>query len=234
MRTLSALSLAALLSVACQSNRYSDSVYATSTPTVADDVYVLVPEANRSAIAQSRAERMRMQDGVDIAERDLMMERQRLDGAKVAADQAGEGMTAARRALEVAEDSAQARRDEEIERANEQINRARARWQLARSQVAFHESRIAQLESDVTLAELRVDLADAKIELDKARAVSKLDRPEAKKIALRDFEASVAEHELRIAVAEVDAKAWEQKMELRQEAIEASATNREEVRKKND
>ncbi len=193
MRNLTLLSLAALLSVACQSNRYSDSTYPTSTPTVSDDVYVLVPEKNRSAIAENRAERIRMQDGVAIAERDLMMERQRLDGAKLEAKQAGESMTAARRAVEVADESGQLRREDEMDRAADQIDRARARWHQARSQVAFHESRIAQLEAEVKLAKLRVELADAKVELDKARAVAELDRPESKSIAIRDFEANVAE-----------------------------------------
>lgn len=230
MRNLTLLSFAALLSVACQSNRYSDSTYPTSTPTVSDDVYVLVPEKNRSAIAENRAERIRMQDSVAIAERDLMMERQRLDGAKLEAKQAGESMTAARRAMEVADESGQLRREDEMDRAADQIDRARARWHQARAQVAFHESRIAQLEAEVKLAELRVELADAKVELDKARAVAELDRPESKSIAIRDFEANVAEHETRIAMAEVDAKAWEEKMELRKEAIEASASNREDVR----
>lgn len=230
MRTLAALSIVVLASVGCQSHRYTENTYPSGSPTVADELFVLVPEGSRKAIIEARTERLRMQDAVAVAERDLKLERQRLEVAEVEAKQSATGMTAARRALEVAEKSSEARREGEMDDASSQIDRARARWHEARSKVAFHESRIAQLEDELELAKLRVDLADARVELDKARAVAKLDRPEAETIALRDFEASVEEHETRIAIAEVDARAWKEKMELRREAIEASASNREDVR----
>lgn len=234
IKILAVIPLVALMTVACQTSRYAEQAYSTSAPTVDKDLFVLVPEANRGDLAETRAELSRVQDGVGLAERDLMVERQRLTGAKQTAEQAGEGMSSARRALVVAKNSGELRRADEIATATAQIDRARARWHEARSQVALHTSRIAQLESDVILAKLRVDLATAKVEFDKARAVTQLDRPEADTIALRDFEASVAECETQIAMAEVDAEAWERKMQLRQKALEASADNRETVRTANE
>ncbi|MBI1381592.1 MAG: hypothetical protein GC161_10960 [Planctomycetaceae bacterium] len=230
MRTLAALSLLALVTAGCQSHRYTENIYPSGTPTVADELFVLVPEGSRKSIIEARTERLRMQDAVAVAERDLKLERQRLEVAKVEAEQTATGMTAARRSLEVAEKSAEGRREADMDEAAAQIDRARARWHEARMNVAFHESRIAQLEDELELAKLRVDLADARVELDKAKAVAKLDRPEAENIAIGDFEANVEEHETRIAIAEIDAKAWEEKMELRREAIEASAARFEDVR----
>jgi hypothetical protein len=168
-----------------------------------------------------------------LAERDLMVERQRLTGAKQTAEQAGEGLTSAPSTLVVAKYSGELRRADEIATATAQIDRARARWHEARPQVALNEARISRLEPAVTLARLRVDLATAKVALDYARAVTQFDRPDAATIALRDFEARVAECEPQIAMAKVDALAWERKKPLRQKALEASAGNRETVRTAN-
>src|SRR5262249_22304314 len=105
--------------------------------------------------------------------------------------------------------------------AESRLEQARSRWHAAQASVAWHEAHLDQLKADVTLAKLRVDLADARVELAKAKAVSKLDRPAIYDVPVRDFEATVEDHETRLKMAEVDVDGWKKKVDLRQKALDA-------------
>ncbi len=221
MKTILSLSLlAALVSSGCQSSSFLGSSLRSSTPTVDEDILVYVPEANRSDITDARTERIKLQDSVNVAQRDIEIERQRISTAQDQLGIAEDGLEAAKRAHKVARESREGERSDNLDRTENEVENARNRWLSAKEKVHYHEARIAQLESSHELAELRVDLADARVELAKARAVSELDRPEARDVSVREFEMYVEEYETRLAMAEVDADAWDKKIELRQTALD--------------
>jgi hypothetical protein len=171
MKPITALVLLSLLSIGCQSNRYSDRPFRSGGPSVNDSMLAYVPEAKRDAITKARTERSEMMDRVGIAERDLAQEKRRLDVAESELDISEATVKSAERTLEVARSSKESNRDGEIERANERTESARAGLRSAQSNIAYHKARIDQIESEVELAKLRVDLADARVELAKAKAV---------------------------------------------------------------
>ena len=222
MKLIATLPLLALL-VGCQSTTH-DHVYNQhfgSDPQVSDDVYVYVPESDRSDVDEARADSLKMKDTVAQAEHEVSVEAKRLDVAKSELGNAEDGVETAQKALELARESSQSDRKDSVDDAEGRLDQARHRWHAAQANVAWHEAHLDQLKADVTLAKLRVDLAEARIELAKAKAVSKLDRPEIYDVPVRDFEASVEDHETRIKMAEVDADAWKKKVELRQKALES-------------
>ncbi|MEO6708038.1 MAG: hypothetical protein ABIP42_00580, partial [Planctomycetota bacterium] len=218
MKLSKSLALLSLLCVGCHTDPFSDRRHPYSDPTVHDDVYVNVPESDRDEIAKIRTEWNELKDRVDIAERNVEQERQRLGVAKAELDAAEAGARAARKGLDVAYESEESIRQREIESAQRNLEAARAQWLSAKSKIAFHDANIDQLKAEVDLTKTRMDLAESRMELAKAKAVHKLDRPEARDIAVSEFEASVKEHEAIVAMAEVDAEAWQKKVKIRQAA----------------
>ena len=221
MKLLATLPLLALL-FGCEStthNQAYDDDFGKD-PRVSDDVFVYVPESERDEVDEARAEALEMKDTVDQAQHEVGLEAQRLDIAKSERNNAEDAVETARRELKVARDSAKDDRNDIVEDAEARVDGARRRWHAAQAKVALHEARLDQLKADVALAKLKVDLAEARIELAKAKAVSELDRPELYDLPVRDFEASVKEHETRLKMAEVDVDAWKKKAELRQKAYD--------------
>jgi len=221
MKLIATLPVLALL-FGCESTGH-DHVYHQhfgSDPRVSDDVYVYVPESDRSDVDEARADSLKMKDTVAQAEHEVSVEAKRLDLAKSELNNAQDGVETAQKELELARESSHDDRKDGVDDAEGRLDQARHRWHAAQANVAWHEAHLDQLKADVTLAKLRVDLAEARIELAKAKAVSKLDRPEIYDVPVRDFEASVEDHETRIKMAEVDADAWKKKVELRQKALE--------------
>jgi hypothetical protein len=215
------LPLAAIVLVGCQSSMFRGQSYDPSNPRVEDRVFVHVPESQRQAVTEARSERSQMEDTLTVAQRDLEVERQRVRGARVQRDLAKESVDAARTSYEVAKGSNEAVREREMRNADQDIERALTRWHSAQAQVSYHEARLAKIEAEIKIARLRVDLAESRIELAKAKAVSELDRPAADRVEIIDFENRVEENELRIAMAEVDVAAWEEKLRLQQEVLDS-------------
>lgn len=226
MKTIIGLAALALFTVGCKSNPFDNDRYNYSSPEVDDDVLVYVPESERDEITKARSECDEMKDRVTIAENQVEQEKRRLDVAEEELDVAEAEVDAAKKALSVARNSSESIREREIDNADDKLENARARWRSAQSQIAFHQARIDQLQSEVELAEMRVELAEARVQLAKARAVRELDRPEADKITVSDFEACVEEKEAMVAMAEVDAEAWEKKVKMRQDALDERLENR--------
>ena len=220
MKTILGLALLASLAASCQTSPFNNHRYGYSTPTVDDKALVYVPESDRGGIAKARTEVNEMKDRVSIAERNVTQEKQRLGVAKDELKVADASVEASEKALDVAQNSDESVRSRDVSAAKQQLESAQARWRSAESKIAFLEAHIDQLKSDVELANMRVELGDARVELAKAKAVVKLDRPEARNISVSEFEASVEEKEAHVAMAEVDANAWEKKVKLRQEALD--------------
>ena len=218
MKILTPLILIAVGSMACQTSPY----YARNQKlTVSDATLVHVPVDNRSDIEKARSECAKEKDLVLVAQRNIDEAQERLSLAKHEVSIAQEEVQAAEKRMDVAEGSSQESRDQQMKDAQSNMEAVRAHLRFAESQVVFQESQIDQLKARKNLAEMRVDLADARAELAKAKAVNELKRTDIKPYDLMAFDCNVSDKEVAVAMAEVDAEAWEKKIKLRQEALVA-------------
>lgn len=74
---------------------------------------------------------------------------------------------------------------------------------------------------------MRVKRSEAEVELAKAKAILALDRPESRDISVGEFQACVDEKNSEVALAEVDAAAWEKKVKVRKDVFDAHREARE-------
>jgi chromosome segregation ATPase len=222
MKTIAPVLMLALLA-ACQTTDRHDHLaydYVGLDPRVDDDVYVHVPEADRKDVDEARTESLRSKDEVAQAQHEVDLETKQLRVAKDELDNAKDSVDIAQREFLLANDTTHDDHDDYVKASQERLDQARQRLQAARAKVALHEVRLEQQKADVTLAKLQVELAESRIELAKAKAVYELDRPGCRDLPLRDFEAAVADRETRLKMAEVDAEAWNKKIELRQKMLD--------------
>lgn len=214
------ITMAPLLALGCRSTRFGNDPDGSVAVVVNDDMLVSVPEADRENITRARTERSEMKDRVAMAERDAEQGRRQLDVTEEELEAAEDAVTTAEKGLEVARDGNENARASEMESANRKLETARTRLYLARSRVAHGKTQLSRLESETDLANLRLQWSEACVELAKAKAVHELDRPEAREISVRAFEARVADRKIQVALAEIDTQAWEQKVQVRQDALE--------------
>ena len=218
MKTLLLLPALALL-FGCQAFDHGHDHYRDGADLRVDDgLLVHVPENKRDDIDEARRDSLKMQDAVTKAEHDVTVEKESLSIARDEADVAEDQVDNARRKLDLAR---RGDTKDDVKDAEDDLEGARKRYRAALAKVEWHKVKVDQLQADVTTARLRVDLANAKVELAKARAVHDLDRPESRDVAVNDFEASVADHETRVKMAEVDADAWKKKLDLREDQVKA-------------
>ncbi|HEX6882985.1 MAG TPA: hypothetical protein VF530_06365 [Planctomycetota bacterium] len=231
MRTIRWLVLIPALAIGCKSNPFSDRD-GSAALVVDDDFLVDVPESDRADIAVARTERSEMRDLVAIAERNVEQGRRQLDVAEEELAAAEAAVRTAEKSLAVAGEDDESVRASEIGDANRRLEGARARKHWARSKVAYQGTHISRLESQTDLARLRLEWSEARVELAKARAVHELDRPEARALSVGEFEARVAEKQVEVAMAEIDAQAWEKKAQVRQHALDDRLAGLSETRER--
>lgn len=220
MKTIAGLAFLTLLAVGCNSTPFHGHNDRYSHLTVDDDALVYVPESGRAEIDQARTGCDQMRDQVSIAQRNLEQGKRQLDLAEEELDVSELHVNSAMKGLEVARSSNGNVRDAQIAAANATIDGARAQWHSAVSDVAYHAVRIEQLDALVQLARLRVKRSEAEVELAKAKAVVALDRPETRDISVGEFQACLDERNAEVALAEVDADAWEKKVEVRRDVLD--------------
>jgi len=224
------MTMAPLLALGCRSTPFGHNPDGSVAVVVNDDMLVSVPEADRESITRARTERGEMKDRVVMAERDAEQGRRQLDVTKEELEAAEAAVQTAEKSLEVARDGGEGVRKSEMESASLRLEDARAQLYCARSKFAHGRTQLSRLESETDLADLRMQWSEARVELAKARAVHELDRPEAREISMMAFEARVADRQVQVAMAEIDAQAWEKKVQVRQDALEEQQARLSELR----
>lgn len=209
-----------LLAGACQSSSYNS--YG-ERPTIADKTLLSVPASERDDIDKARMERTKAVDEVALAEREVERAKERVEIAKSDINIAEAEYEAAQSRLELAQSSNASDRNERIENAMEDLDGVRAHAAWAHTKVEIEEGRVEEAQAKVKVAERRVELAEARIELAKAQAVESLDRDEYRDIDVNDFERCVADEELAVKMAEIEAEACAKKLELRNDLLEERA-----------
>ncbi len=209
-----------LLAGACQSNShrsYGD------RPTVAEKTLLSVPASARNDINKERTARTEAVDRVALAELEVQRAEERVNIAQKDVSIAKDELGAAEDRVELAREGNESDRDDRIQSAIEKRDATRAHMEWTRCQVMVEEGRVTKAQAQVAVAKQHVALADAKIELAKAEAVQDLDRKDYDSIDVNDFQRCVAEEEASLKMAEIDAKACEDKLEVRQKLLEARA-----------
>lgn len=144
-------------------------------------------EATKALERQSAAKR-----AVETAKSELAVAKQQLEVAEASVKQA-----------ELAFKTAETGTQEEVERARTQLADARSLPTAAKSRIQLRERLVDHAQLREALATRRAELAGAQVELEKARAVHALDRPQAKKIDLADYERTVRKAQEEVDVARV-------------------------------
>lgn len=209
-----------LLTAACQSNANRPH---GAHPTIADDTLLSVPASARDDINKARTNHDEAVDRVALAELEVQRAEERVTIAKKDVDIAEAELDAAQDRVDLARAGSESDRDDRIRSATEKRDAVRAHLDWARTQVQLEEGRVSKAESQVALAKRHVTLADAKVELAKAEAVHELGRSDYEAIEVADFARCVADEELALKLAEIDAKACDEKLEVRQKAVEVRA-----------
>jgi len=209
-----------LLASACQSSSYRS--YG-DRPTIEEKTLLSVPASARDDINKERTTRTEALDRVALAELEVQRAQERHSIAKKDIGISNDELEAAEDRLELARKGNESDRDDRIQTAIDRRDGVRARMHWARCQAQVEEGRVTKAEAQVTVANRHVALADAKVELAKAQAVRHLDRDDYDSIDILDFERSVAEEEAALKMAEIDAKATEEKLEVQQELLESRA-----------
>jgi hypothetical protein len=218
MKLLLPLILIAVGSAACQST-----MHRTARLSVDDDALVNVPVSQREEVAKARTECNEVQDRVTIAEHDVEMAKERLALAKQTAHISEEEVEAADDRVKLAHDMSDSGRANAIKTAEENREAIRAHCRWADSQVVYHERRVDGLKARVDIEKLRVELANAKVELAKAKAVNALERTDVDAYDVGAFEAVVANRQMNVELAKIDAEAWDKKMKLCRGALDDQA-----------
>lgn len=206
-----------LVGASCQSSSYNS--YG-ERPTIADKTLMSVPASERDDIDKARMERTKSVDEVGLAEREVERAKERVKIAKGDVDIAAAEYKAAESRLELAQTSNASDRNDRIENAIKDLDGVRAHAAWAHTKVQLEENGVEEAQAKVKVAEMRVELADARIELAKAQAVEALDRDEYRDIDVGNFERCVADEELAVKMAEVEAEACAKKLELRSDLLE--------------
>lgn len=209
-----------LVGASCQSSSYNS--YG-ERPTIADKTLMSVPASEREDIDKARMERTKAVDEVGLAEREVERAKERVKIAKSDIGIAEAEYEAAQARLELAESSNASDRNDRIEQAMKDLDGVRAHAAWAHTKVQIEEGAVEEAQAKVEVAERRVELADARIELAKAQAVESLDRDEYRDIDVSNFERCVADEELDVKLAEVEAEACAKKLELRNGLLEERA-----------
>ncbi len=214
------LPIVLLGAASCQSSSYRSY---DERPTVADKTLMSVPASERADIDNARMERSKAVDEVGLAEREVERAKERVKIAKGDVDIAAAEYDAAQSRIELAQGSNASDRNDRIDASMKDLDGVRAHASWARTQVRLEEGRVEEAQAKVNVAEMRVELADARIELAKAQAVESLDRDDYRDIDVREFERRVADEELAVKMAEIEADACGKKLELRNDLLESRA-----------
>lgn len=211
------LVLICLGSVACQST------YSNKRMSVDDDALVRVPVAERESINKAREEHLQAQDRIAVAEQAVEAAQADLDIAKRTAGVSHDEMSVAQERCDIARKLDPETRQDAIRTADRDLDAvcAHARW--ADAQVDCQERVIEEKQAQVDLEKRRVDLAEAKVELAKAKAVNTSDSTDRHEYDVSAFESVVTARQLDVDLAEIDRDAWQKKLRLCRDAVEARA-----------
>jgi chromosome segregation ATPase len=221
MKLLPPLLLLALGSAACQSNSAHDR--SGTRMSVDDKALVQVPVSQRDAITKARTESEETRDRIAVAKRDVQNAKDHVTVAEKEVAIAKDEVDAADKRVEVARETNQDTRATAVKDAEQNREAVRAHRRWADAQVCYQERRVDEMDARLAVENLRAELADAKVELAKAKAVNALDRSDLDEYDVGAFEARVADRKMKVAMAEVDADAWDKKIKLCRDALEDQA-----------
>lgn len=169
-----------------------------------------VSSADREDIQAARAAESTASDHLSYAKRDFEETKKALNAAEQRFEIARQEVEAAE--LQVAQ--AETGTDEAKAEAQEDLEGAQTYRRVAEANFNYLRSVVKARAEDIQLAEIEHDVARARTELIKARAVAKLDRPEAQEIDVQRFQEYLDGLEETRNVAQVDSEAAWSKADL--------------------
>lgn len=215
------LALLAIGSAACQTGTHYGSNGMRLS--VDDAALVRVPVSDRDDIAKARTECAEANDRVEIAKREVQNAKAQVSLAEKEVSIAKAECEAAEKRVDLAHDTNNDSRSAALKDAEQNRSAVRAHHRWALSQVAYEEHRVDEKKAKLATEELRAELCESKLELAKAKAVNAVDQSDIAEYDTAAFEACVADKKMQVAMAEVDADAWDKKLKLCRSGLEDQA-----------
>lgn len=187
-------------------------------PKVDDALLADLPDDDRQAIADLRAERARLGDELAAAEREISRREAQKDVADEELDVARQEVDVAKARLRAASEAG-GEPDVVAELEDEGLAAARAHVAWARAQIDYGEALVQEARAERDLAKRRVELADARLEQRKAEAVTGLEGGRMTEADLERYAEAVDRAQVAVSMAEVDVDAWERKAAVNEERL---------------
>lgn len=178
---------------------------------VDDGLWAYVGENDKQEVAAARDARDRAEDELAVSERRIEEARDQLTLAKREFDVADARFDEARAALKVGEKAGE---EEDLSAEHAGVERASAWRDAARAAIDWRALDVDAARAQRVLAARNLELANARIELAKARAVDRLDHPDAEGVGLAQFELQVRERSTQRQIAEIMAEAADREVAI--------------------
>jgi hypothetical protein len=182
------------------------------------ELVAAVPQSGRSAIDDARSLRDKAADSWDIAKRNAEIAKDQLRVARKESDVADAEKEKSDASVQLAEKGT----TEELAKAKELQHEQKLIQKSVIERIQWRESDVERAEARVNLAECKLALAESHVELARAEAVRDLDRPEAKKVDVNDYEYAVRKHEKAVALAEIEVESVEREARIAREKFDTS------------
>ena len=185
-------------------------------PAVKPELLAHVPAGRVKAIDAARAHHASLQTELAAARRDVAEARSHLDVARQNLETMDARYDEASARMEHAREFGT---NAEIEREKKNRSDVCSALRLARAKVGYYEDLRELASRRAGLVEKRVELAAAELEFEKARAVSKLDRPAARDVDVEDYRDAVAMLTDDVEKTRIEAKVARERVRLQSDYV---------------